>query len=52
MAICRLAATRAREPCLVALLPQEEVRDEDDQQVRTLRMHAANAVHAVHAVVV
>ena len=36
MAVCRLAATRARDPCLVALLAQEEVRDENDQQVRCL----------------
>lgn len=33
MAVCRLAATRAREPRLVALLPQEEAVNEDGWQV-------------------
>lgn len=33
MAVCRLAATRAREPRLVALLPQTEAIDEDGIQV-------------------
>jgi hypothetical protein len=33
MALCTLAATRARSPALVALLPQEEVLYDDDTQV-------------------
>ncbi|KAI3424697.1 hypothetical protein D9Q98_008087 [Chlorella vulgaris] len=32
MAICRLAATKARTPCLVALLPQQEELYQDDSQ--------------------
>jgi hypothetical protein len=54
MAICRLAATRARDPCLVALLPQEEVRDEDDQQVRArcARCTCCGCINAVQVVIV
>ena len=34
MAICRLAANRAREPRLVALLPQDEAVNQDGWQAR------------------
>lgn len=33
MAICRLAANNARQPRLVALLPQDELVNEDEWQV-------------------
>ena len=48
MAVCKLAATRSREPRLVVMIAQEELRNEDDQQVGcTLFMLAALAVPAV-----